>query len=239
MRDAVNRNSRKPFYWGGLKGYQQLEAIAKSLQPSVGTQAENTYFRQLLKQIKRTVEQNQSLAEELGQAHAWLRRIATCLRYPPRAHYEESAVTSQEITQEMEVLLQEFSQETQHKPVLMSLYSATKYRWELYGPDLLHCYDIPGLPPDNLQLESLFNRLRNHQRRVSGCKSTKALRDFGQYQVLFLTESEADLLARLRQVPLDVYKKHRHRLAAAESPRQFFHRLHRNPEKTIVQLVQR
>ncbi len=72
----------------------------------------------------------------------------------------------------MEVLLQEFSQEAQHKTVLMRLYGATKYRWELYGPDLLHCYDIPGLPPDNLQLESLFNRLRNHQRRVSSRKST-------------------------------------------------------------------
>ena len=27
----VNRTSRKPFYWGGLKGYQQLEVIADVL----------------------------------------------------------------------------------------------------------------------------------------------------------------------------------------------------------------
>jgi hypothetical protein len=32
IRDAVNRASRKPFYWGGLKGYQQLEAIADGLR---------------------------------------------------------------------------------------------------------------------------------------------------------------------------------------------------------------
>ena len=31
IRDAVHRNSRKPFYWGGLAGYQQLEAIAEAL----------------------------------------------------------------------------------------------------------------------------------------------------------------------------------------------------------------
>ena len=31
IRDAVNRPSRKPFYWGGLKGYEQLEAIAQAL----------------------------------------------------------------------------------------------------------------------------------------------------------------------------------------------------------------
>ena len=43
-------------------------------------------------------------------------------------------------------------------------------------------------------LESLFGRLRRHQRRVSGRKSTRELRDFGQYQVLLLAESEEELL---------------------------------------------
>lgn len=220
-----------------------MEAIALSIQPIIGTPAENVYFRQLLKQIKRTLKQNRSLADELAQAHTWLRRIAACLRYPPSSHadpaHEENSVTSREIAREMEMLLQEFSQAAQGKSVLKRLYCATQYRWELYGSDLLHCYDIPGLPPDNLQLESLFNRLRNHQRRVSGRKSTKALRDFGQYQVLFLAESEDALLAQLRDVPLDAYRKHRHRLASAEAPRQFFHRLHRNPTKIIKQMVQR
>jgi len=31
IRDAVNRANRKPFYWGGLKGYRQLESIAEAL----------------------------------------------------------------------------------------------------------------------------------------------------------------------------------------------------------------
>jgi hypothetical protein len=44
----------------------------------------------------------------------------------------------------------------------------------------LPCYDIVGLPPDNLKLEALFEQLRCHQRRISGRKSTRPLRDFGQ-----------------------------------------------------------
>ena len=84
--------------------------------------------------------------------------------------------------------------------------------WNLFGPDLLHTYDIPGLPPDNLQIESLFGRLRRHQRRVSGRKSTRPLREFGHYQVLFSADSQADLLQHLRTVPLDVYRKHRQQL---------------------------
>ena len=100
-----------------------------------------------------------------------------------------------------------------------------------------HCYDIPGLPPDNLALESLFGRLRCHQRRISGRKSTRELRDFGQYQVLFLAGSEEELLQQIRQVPLAEYQDRRRRLAEAEAPRQFLHRLHRDPLGTMRRLV--
>lgn len=240
VRDAVNRGSRKPFHWGGLKGFQQLDAIAKVLHGMVGTSAETAYFRQLTKQVDRALEQNRGLADGLQEAHNWLRRISACLRYPPRSYPDFDNLTSQQIAHEMETIIQQLRQQSQvgHQ-VLKTLYSAVDYRWKLYGPDLLPCYDIPGLPPDNLQLESLFNRLRSHQRRISGRKSTKELRDFGQYQVLFLADSEAALLEQLRRVPLPEYRKHRQRVAQAESPRRFIHRLHRDPAATIQKLVVR
>jgi hypothetical protein len=240
VRDAVNRESRKPFFWGGLKGFQQLDAIAQGLHAVVGTPTETAYFRQLIKQVDRALEQNRELADGLQEAHTWLRRIAACLRYPPRSYPDWDNLTSQQIAQEMETLLQQLCQQAQTGHyVLKMLYNAVDYRWNLYGQDLLPCYDIPGLPPDNLQLESLFNRLRCHQRRISGRKSTRELRDFGQYQVLFMAESEAVLLAQLRRVPISEYRKHRQRLAHAEAPRQFLHRLHRDPSATIQKLVGR
>jgi len=240
VRDAVNRESRKPFYWGGLKGFQQLKAIATVLHSMVGTPAETTFFQQLIKQIDRALRHNRELADGLQEAYTWLGKIAACLRYPPRSYPDFNNVTSQQVAKEMETLLQQLHQQsrTGHL-VLKTLYSAFDYRWNLYGKDLLPCYDIPGLPPDNLQLESLFNRLRCHQRRISGRKSTKELRDFGQYQVLFMADSEEALLEQLRRVPIAQYRKHRQRLAQAESPRQFFHRLHHNPTVTIQNLVDR
>ena len=86
IRDAVNRASRKPFYWGGLKGYQQLELIAEVLHQMEGTSLENEFFQRLTLrvQVDRTLAHNQALAAELEQAHTWLRKVATCLRYPPR-----------------------------------------------------------------------------------------------------------------------------------------------------------
>lgn len=240
MRDAVNRESRKPFFWGGLKGFQQLDAIAKVLHGMMGTPTETAYFQQLIKQVDRALAHNRELADGLQEAHTWMRRVAACLRYPPRCYPDFAEVTSPQVAQEMETLLQELHQQAQAGHyVLKSLYNAVDYRWKLYGQDLLPCYDIPGLPPDNLQLESFFNRLRCHQRRISGRKSTKELRDFGQYQVLFLAESEQALLDQLRKVPISDYHKHRRRLAQAEAPRQFYHRLHRDPGGTIQKLMLR
>lgn len=240
VRDAVNRESRKPFFWGGLKGFLQLDAIANVLHGLVGTPAETPYFQQLTKQVDRALDQNRELADGLQEAHTWLRRIAACLRYPPRSYPDFDDVTSQQVAQEMEILIQELHQQAQAGHyVLKSLSNAVDYRWKLYGQDLLSCYDIPGLPPDNLLLESLFNRLRCHQRRISGRKSTKELRDFGQYQVLLMAESEQALLEQLRKVPIPEYRKQRRRLAQAEAPRQFFHRLHRDPGSTIQKLMDR
>jgi len=240
VRDAVNRESRKPFYWGGLKGFQQLDAIAKVLHAMTGTPAETAYFQPLIQQVDRALAQNRELADGLQEAHTWLCKIAAGLRYPPRSYPDFDNVTSQQVAQEMDALLQQLHLQAQAGHyVLKTLSSAVDYRWKLYGQDLLPCYDLPGLPPDNLQLESLFNRLRCHQRRISGRKSTKELRDFGQYQVLFMAESEAALLAQLRCVPIAEYRKHRQRLAQAEAPRQFLHRLHRDPAATIQKLMAR
>jgi hypothetical protein len=83
----------------------------------------------------------------------------------------------------------------------------------------------------------MFSNLRRHQRRISGRKSTVELRDFGQYQVLFLAESEQQLLAQIRQVTVTEYKTQRRRLALAEAPRQQKRCLHRHPASTIQALV--
>lgn len=198
----------------------------------------NDYFHRLTRQVDRTLESNRPLAFELEKAHTWLRRIAACLRYPPSSYASENR-TGQQVDREMQDLLRGLAADARGQVVPMALYSGLQYRWGLVGSDLLHCYDIPGLPPDNLQMESLFGRLRRHQRRISGRKSTKALRDFGQCQVLFSAQSQAQLLQQLRNVPLSDYQWSRKRLAQAESPRQFLHRLHRHPAKTMSHLVDR
>ncbi len=237
IRDAVNRKSRKPFYWGGLKGYEQLEAIAKALAEVPDGEPETSYLQQLKMQVNRAVEAYRVNAGDLREAHTWLRKIADCLKYPPSDAQPEPSLTSEQVKQEMDVLLESFKPDLKRRPAQAALHRAWHRTWEEYGPDLLHCYDIPGLPPDNLRLEALFGRLRCHQRRISGRKSTRELRDFGQYQVLFLAESEAELLDQIRQVSLKEYRENRQRLEAAEAPRRLLYRLHRNPLRAMRDLI--
>jgi len=199
--------------------------------------------------VQRVLEKNHTLANELQQAHQWLERIARCLRYPPSFFVEGKSekisqvaevvkVSSFQVAKEMEALLQKFHPNAWRQPAQTRLLDALQKRWKSYGPELVYCYDIPGLPPDNMQMESLFGRLRRNQRRISGRKSTRELRDFGQVQVLFAAESEALLLQQIQGVPLGDYQAERLRLAEAEEPRQFFHRLHHDPQKTIQTLIE-
>ena len=40
-----------------------------------------------------------------------------------------------------------------------------------YEPGLFHCYDVPGLPRTNNDLEQLFGSTRHHERRCTGRKA--------------------------------------------------------------------
>lgn len=248
IRDCVNRTSRKPFRWGGLSGYQQLETIGQILRSLPCREVDTGYLSLLSVWIDQALSNNLSLALDLAEAHKWLRQIADCLRYPEYSkrsadnvtditQTNSSPLTSFQVRREMEELLQQFMPDHQQNPAQFTLKKKLQKLWDKYGTNLLHCYDIPGLPADNLNIESLFSNLRRHQRRISGRKSTIELRDFGEYQVLFVAETEKQLLEQIQQVPITEYKTQRRKLALAEVPRQRKHRLHHDPITAIQSLV--
>ena len=96
----------------------------------------------------------------------------------------------------------------------------------------------PGLPADKGQLEAFFNHIRQHERRISGRASTRPLGVLGAYQVLFVADSEHDLLDHLRRVPLVDYQAHRQRLAQYEASRQQRYRFHHDPTQAIQALLE-
>jgi hypothetical protein len=237
IRDAVNRTSRKPFAWGGVAGYDQLDAIAQALH-QVPTVPETSYLRQLLPQVDRALAVNQALADDVGTAREWLCRIAECLHYGgDTAPSPAESISSDEVRQAMNTLLAQFRPDPKQMPAQAALECAWHRLWKAWSDDVLTCYDVPGLPADNLRLEAFFNRIRKHERRISGRACTRPLGSLGAYQVLFIAESEQDLLEGIRQVALVDYQAHRQRLAQHESVRQQRYRLHHDPAKAIQTLL--
>lgn len=103
-------------------------------------------------------------------------------------------------------------------------------------PAILHCYDIPGLPRNNLKLEARFGQLRAHQRRVSGRKETTPLRRLAPGQLLCQTLDDEELLCYLRSVPTDDYWRERRKQEALEEPQRWLWRLHRYPLNALAQI---
>jgi hypothetical protein len=238
VRDAVNQGSRKPLTWGGLKGYHQLQAIAEGLASLEETCSDAEYLMSLKKRVEFVLAKNRTVAEDLEKAHHLLSQVRDCLPDPVNTDQKtQPQISCHQVAQEMEHLIRKAQPDGNIQRSQIRLLNGLQKRWELYGPDLLHCYEIPGLPPDNLKLESFFGRLRRHQRRISGRKSTRELLDFGQAQVLFTATSQHELLSQIQVIPAELYHRHRQRLAQAEAPRQFFRRLHHDPLAEVQALV--
>lgn len=239
IRDSVNQRSRKPFAWGGLSGYEQLEAIALGLDQIQGTNPENHYLHWLQTRVAKVLARNKNAADDMDRAHQILFQISACLHYPPPqpGSQLDQKIDSQRVSQEIKALIQETKPVGKITRAQSRLLKVLNKRWESFGEELLFCYDIPGLPQDNLKLESLFGHMRCHQRRISGRKSTRELRDFGQVQLFFTASSHQELLEQIQVIPHEAYLFHRSRLAEAELPRQFIFRLHHDPVATISTLI--
>jgi hypothetical protein len=242
VRDALHRSTRKPLQWGGLAGYSQLVVLEEALR-QVPVAVETTSLRQLAQRLAQAVAVCRPAAEDLAAAHALLRQIAATLGYGTAVTAAQHACpplparSSAQVRAEMEALLAAKPPLLSDRPARLALLAAWRRLWRTWGPELLFCYDIPAVPPDNLRLEGLFGRLRGHQRRISGTTSTRPLREFGAYQLLFAAESEAALLAQLRSVPYAAYRAQRCQLAEGEAERQSLRRLHHDAVGTITALL--
>ena len=65
IREAVNRGSRKPFFWGGLKGYEQLESIAQALEDlPIPLLTHDDYLDLLRSRVERVLTKNRTVAED-------------------------------------------------------------------------------------------------------------------------------------------------------------------------------
>jgi hypothetical protein len=106
---------------------------------------------------------------------------------------------------------------------------------------LFQCYDVAGLPATNNGLEAFLGRLKSGQRRVTGRKSVNhfVLR-YGTYAAFVdLSESKADLVARLRLVDRAAYQRERQQLQALLGEARCRHRFRHDRNAALQELEAR
>ena len=144
--------------------------------------------------------------------------------------------TSQTVHSQLEQMVQQWQKSAPLNSTLTKLCRKWDSMAAKWLPAILHCYDIPGLPRNNLKLEARFGQLRQHQRRVSGRKETTPLRRLAPGQLLCPTLDESELLSYLQSVPTDDYWRERRKQEALEEPQRWLWRLHRHPLNALAQI---
>jgi hypothetical protein len=243
IRDALTRSSRKPFQCGGLRGYDQLVSIDLHLQERHMQRGPDAYLDQLHQRVQSALRSATSQADQVRQTHAFLMQVE---RYLAQAHCSDpkpdtseanvSTPHSETVRQELEKMFSDLVQRSKPCPLARRLARRWRAMRKSWLPHILHCYDIPGLPRSNLDLERAFGTLRRSQRRVSGRKETSPIRIFGPGAITLLALDDEQILPLLRSVSPDTYWSQRRRQEECEEPHRWLTRLHRDPTRALSQV---
>jgi hypothetical protein len=243
IRDALGRSSRKPFQFGGLQGYDQLVGIDQYLNQQRLKGSPDPYLDQLQGCLQSALRATASQAQGIRQARACLREMECHLARAPLPSLGVDARETQGLRSGSETVQQELKQMVSdwvQQPDVCPLTRRLARKWNSMSkswlPGILHCYDVPGLPRSNLDLESTFGTLRRAQRRTSGRKETTPIRVFGPGQIVFLSLEDTEILPLLRSVPVNEYWSQRRRQEEREEPRRWLTRLHRDPVQALAQV---
>ena len=98
------------------------------------------------------------------RGYRWVHRAARALK-------NEAGLPGARVRRELGGLL---GAVRRHRPATGKLAAATGHFLKVtksYWPGLFHCYDVPGLPRTNNDLEHLFGSNRHHERRCTGRKA--------------------------------------------------------------------
>jgi hypothetical protein len=154
--------------------------------------------------------------------------------------FQPSPETAAQVRQAVQAYLDELKQmnlDEADQAVVEHIIQTFCHRW--WG--LFACYQVVGLPRTNNDLETFLRRLKTGQRRITG---RKAVHDFilryGRYAAFVdWTESQEELLMRLRQVKDDAFVKERAALQMIESRLRLQHRFQHDREALLRELEER
>lgn len=113
------------------------------------------------------------------------------------------------------------------------------------GDGLYHCYDVPGLPRTDNDMEQFYRRLKTEQRRITGRKRSDTfvvrVGGFAVYATATAASAttEATLLQQLGAVPADQWQQERLTLRANQGRQAKMRRFRLHPDAYLAALEAR
>ena len=139
--------------------------------------------------------------------------------------------TTRQVKQGTKHFLKQLEQEAAERPdeakVIASILKAVRHRW--WG--LFTCYRVSNVPSSNNDLETFFKNMKHHQRRITGRKSVhEFILRYGSFAAFIdYAESFDALLARLRQVKSEDFKRARQALQKVQLRLKKLYRFRHHP----------
>jgi hypothetical protein len=230
-RYLLTLKGRPPLRLAGLETYERLQHVAQcSLE--LLTERYDLRLAQLYQGLQEALAPFAQTYQTFQQGAAWLRDIAYILE--PTA---SEAMRGKQVARQLRAYLDTVLR----WPEIMPTFSVFGRHFDKvsrsYWPGLFHCYDMPGLPRTNNELESHFRDTSRRLLRTTGQKglTQRTLQRQGAWELLPCPPTEAQLLDAVCQTPPEELAQERQRFAAH---RQRFRLQSRSLKQTQAQFTQ-
>jgi hypothetical protein len=230
-RYLLTLKGRSPFRLAGIETYERLSNVA-SVSLDLLAQHYEPRLAQLYQGLQAALAPFAEPYQALHHGAAWLHDIAYIL---------EPVATSPSNAAEVARQLRDYLDTIQRQPTITPPLKAFGRHLDLvsrsYWPGLFHCYDMPGLPRTNNELESHFRDTRRRLLRTTGQQgqTQRTLQRQGAWELLPHPPTEAKLQEALQHIPPEDLAQERQRFAAH---RQRFRLQSRSLRQTHAQFEQ-
>lgn len=234
-RYLLTLKGRPPFRLAGMETYERLQTVA---QCSLDLLAEryDPRLAQLYQGLQTALSPCAQPYQACQQGAAWLRDIAYILEPMPTQAMRGEQVAGQ-LRDYLDMVLR-------WPTVPPTLYAFGRHLDKVsrsYWSGLFHCYDVPGLPRTNNELESRFRDIGRRLLRTTGQKglTQRTLQRQGAWELLPRPPTESQLLDAVCHIPPEELAQERQRFAAHRQRFRLQSRSLRQTQAQFNQLRQR
>jgi hypothetical protein len=234
-RYLLTLKGRPPFRLAGLETYERLHNVARFSLDLLAHRYEPR-LAQLYQGLQSALSPFAQTYQELQQGAVWLRDIAYILK--PSTARPPSA---QRVAGQLRDYLDTVCRLPEGTPTLQTFGRHLDTVSRSYWSGLFHCYDVPGLPRTNNELESRFRDTSHRLLRTTGQKglTQRTLQRQGAWELLPRPSTEAQILAAVCHTPPEELAQERQRFAAHRQRFRLQSRSLRQTQAQFNQLRQR